>query len=247
MLCQYIFVTFNKIVTFYFLEILIFTKKRDIMMNSTKISERIKFLREKNNLTQSELAERIGVKRETINQWEKGTRDLKTGHIIELSNFFNVPSDFILGIINTENRNYVDIGSIIGLDDFTITRLEHSHKEKTPECDIINNVVHSSAFSRLYHSLEEYQQIRSRFENVNKEVDVLNIKDDNIKRLSESDKAVLLQYLFPLFGADMRNAALYSIERAIDHLSEDLKKKYLEENAPHSATHTLMFPQNESE
>ena len=74
-------------------------------MQRTKICDRIEQLRLRNNRTQREVAEAIGVKRETINQWESGTRNLKTEAIIALAQYFNVTTDYLLGISNKKTMD----------------------------------------------------------------------------------------------------------------------------------------------
>ena len=64
------------------------------------LSERIKMLRESNDLTQSELAKQLGLTRSSINAWEMGLSIPSTQYIVELSKLFNVSADFILGIEN---------------------------------------------------------------------------------------------------------------------------------------------------
>lgn len=54
-------------------------------------------LRESKGETQAELAKILLVKRETVNQWEQGTRDLKTQYTINLANHFGVSCDYLLG------------------------------------------------------------------------------------------------------------------------------------------------------
>lgn len=62
---------------------------------SNGIGERIRKLREEKGLTQQQLAKKMYVKRETVNQWENETRDLKTGYTISLADFFGVTCDYI--------------------------------------------------------------------------------------------------------------------------------------------------------
>ena len=59
-------------------------------MNKERIGKYIKFLRERNNLTQEELAKKVPVSREAVNKWETGRRipDIET--LIILSNIFDV-------------------------------------------------------------------------------------------------------------------------------------------------------------
>ena len=60
------------------------------------LSERIKELRESNQYTQVSLANILGVTRSAVKTWEMGTSIPSKKHIIELSNIFNVPMDYLL-------------------------------------------------------------------------------------------------------------------------------------------------------
>lgn len=67
------------------------------MDSVSKIGERIRSLREEKGFTQQGLADSLHVKRETINMWENGFRDLKTGSVVLLADFFDVSADYLLG------------------------------------------------------------------------------------------------------------------------------------------------------
>ena len=64
--------------------------------NKMTIGERIKQRRESLGLTQRELSERLFVKRETINQWESGTRQIKGDDIARLADTLETTCDYIL-------------------------------------------------------------------------------------------------------------------------------------------------------
>jgi len=65
-------------------------------------SNRLKFLRKENDLYQKELAEKIGVSRTTITQYENGAREPNYETLKKLANFFEVSIDYLLG--NTNQR-----------------------------------------------------------------------------------------------------------------------------------------------
>ena len=73
------------------------------MEGSNKIGQRIKELREKKGLTQQQLANELHVKRETVNLWENGFRDLKTGYTIALAEYFKVDCDYLLRGISAKH------------------------------------------------------------------------------------------------------------------------------------------------
>lgn len=61
------------------------------IFNKSHFGIRLKALRESHNLTQTELANKLGVRQTTISNWEKGIREPETiGEVIKISSFFNV-------------------------------------------------------------------------------------------------------------------------------------------------------------
>lgn len=62
------------------------------------IADKIKLLREKQGITQAELARRLGVTRSGVNAWEMGITIPSTQYVVELAMLFNVSSDYLLDI-----------------------------------------------------------------------------------------------------------------------------------------------------
>lgn len=95
----------------------------------TKIGDRIKSLRDETGTTQQALADALHVKRETINMWENGGRDLKTGSICDLAKFFNVSADYLLGLTEykTTDQNIKNVCEVTGLSECAISILRN-HK-----------------------------------------------------------------------------------------------------------------------
>jgi transcriptional regulator with XRE-family HTH domain len=65
------------------------------------VAEKIKFLREQNNMTQAELARKLGITRSSVNAWELGFSIPSTQYIVELANLFTVSTDYLLGVKTT--------------------------------------------------------------------------------------------------------------------------------------------------
>lgn len=61
----------------------------------------IKTLREQKGMTQSELAKMLGITRSSVNAWEMGISAPSTQYIVELASFFNVSTDYLLGVKTT--------------------------------------------------------------------------------------------------------------------------------------------------
>jgi len=65
------------------------------------LAEKIKLLRERINLTQSDLARQLGLTRSSVNAWEMGISVPSTQYIVELAKMFRVSTDYLLGMENT--------------------------------------------------------------------------------------------------------------------------------------------------
>ena len=60
--------------------------------------ERLKELRIEHELSQAELAKKINVSDGTICFWENGVNEPKMTYIIHLAEYFNVTTDYLLGV-----------------------------------------------------------------------------------------------------------------------------------------------------
>ena len=83
------------------------------------IADKIKTLRVSNNMTQSDIAKRLGVTRSSVNAWELGISTPTTMYVVELAQLFAVSADYILGL---EHREMLDIS---GLDDESVRMLNN--------------------------------------------------------------------------------------------------------------------------
>ena len=59
--------------------------------------DRLRFLREKIKLTQEELAEKIGIKRDRYAKYETGENPVPGNLIVKLADLFQVSTDYLLG------------------------------------------------------------------------------------------------------------------------------------------------------
>ena len=112
----------------------------------SSIGSRLKQSRENMGLTQLDLADIVGVKRELIAYWENGNRDFKSNHIVNLANALNVSTDYLLYGVEQENR---DIFSQTGLTQQAIDMLS-SHKDV-------------STITSFFLSNEQFYKVLTRF------------------------------------------------------------------------------------
>ena len=67
--------------------------------------KRLKDLRIDSDLTQKELADKLGISQQTLSDYEKGKYDLPNDLLIKYADYFNVSVDYILGRTNNRSIN----------------------------------------------------------------------------------------------------------------------------------------------
>lgn len=71
------------------------------------IGKRIKDLRKKRKLTQAELSDSINIGQSTLANFENGKRTIPVDIVIQLAQFFNVSTDYLLGLSNSPNMREI--------------------------------------------------------------------------------------------------------------------------------------------
>ena len=66
----------------------------------------LKYLRNRDHLSQSELADKLGVAKSTISMYEVGKREPDFETLEAIADLFNVDMNFLLGKSGSENDNY---------------------------------------------------------------------------------------------------------------------------------------------
>ena len=65
------------------------------------LADRIKALRIRTGMTQSDVARLLGLSRSGVNAWEMGLSVPSTQYIVELAKVFDISTDYLLGLENT--------------------------------------------------------------------------------------------------------------------------------------------------
>ncbi len=63
-----------------------------------KFAKRVAELRLEKNLSQTELAKILEISQTTVAKWENGERKPSVNALIDIANFFDVSTDYLLGI-----------------------------------------------------------------------------------------------------------------------------------------------------
>ena len=113
--------------------------------------ETLKKLRQRNNISQDELAKKLNIKQYVISSWEIGRSEPNIEQIKFLSTYFNVPTDYLLGkdiIIVSDEKEFEILTNHFKLDinDDVINEIvklleELNEKDKTKIVKIIEDAI----------------------------------------------------------------------------------------------------------
>ncbi|MEK3945017.1 MULTISPECIES: helix-turn-helix domain-containing protein [unclassified Paenibacillus] len=106
--------------------------------------DRIRQLREERNLSQIELANRIGINNSVLSRIESGRRPVADSEINSFADFFDVSGDYILGRTNNKGSS-LDKGDL-------------EKKEQAKFEDFINNPEHGIFFRDYLSAPEERRE-----------------------------------------------------------------------------------------
>ncbi len=73
------------------------------------VSMNIKYLRKKNNLTQEQLAKIVKKDRTLITKWERDDREINVEDIITLSEYFDIPMDYLFDKDLSSKENDINL------------------------------------------------------------------------------------------------------------------------------------------
>lgn len=88
------------------------------------IEKALKELRRERNLTQKKLAEKVGMTKKTIANWEKGANPSVDG-IIQLCKRAHVSADYLLGL---RSDHVIDIGDMPESEQVKLTAMIQAYK-----------------------------------------------------------------------------------------------------------------------
>lgn len=87
-----------------------------------KYGDRIAYLREQNNLTQQQLADKIGITRASLSHYEKNRREPDYKTLEKLADFFEVSIDYLLGRTDNPTTNSNTLPELTAKDEKDIAK-----------------------------------------------------------------------------------------------------------------------------
>lgn len=205
-----------------------------------QVGERITVLRETRGLSQRDLSDELAklglvVRRETITQWENGTRDLKTEYLTKLSEFFGVSADWLLGLTDAPERTPAAVDelglspdAVSYLRGLTVLRRDSNVSEAEKRyfpISVLSAMLESRDFESVLSWCAEYIRL------VNTPCSLLYSTTEEYKKLS----AVLGRHGYVVTAPDRLAMCLFSerITNTLEKLLKDISKKVAETDPSH--------------
>ena len=190
------------------------------------IGERLKQLRIKNGLKQQELADMFGLSSGTISFYESEQRKPDIDFIVAIAKYFDVSTDYLLGLTNAIDKENIDISKVTGLNDFSLTILEQSLKEtNNAAAEVIDTVICGGDFLRLVNLINDKNEKKPTID-----IDWSDICDKKLSDIFDMDieqRTTILIMLFPMNRFNAYELRELEIEKYIDSIAKRLKEKYL--------------------
>ncbi len=150
---------------------------------------RLKELRKDRGLTQSQLAEKIGVSKITVLRWENNERQIKPDKAQLLADYFYVDVAYLLGFSPFRNRQeedfYYTTGYPISLGP---TPRDEDKNEDNNEYNVVKIAPHNTALSdeELMKLPKEERQkyIKEQFKNLEVQIASVNEKLSELSKIS---------------------------------------------------------------
>ena len=76
------------------------------MISMQILIERLRALREDNDLSQQQIAQILGISQTMYARYERGANEFPLRHLVVLCDFYNVPSDYFLGLKPDRSRRF---------------------------------------------------------------------------------------------------------------------------------------------
>ena len=106
------------------------TRKRGSAFIDLKFPDRLKQLLTENGITQQELADILGVQRQTVSLYVSGQIRPDIGALAVIAQHFCVSTDWLLGLTNDRNRSPVATDEL-GLSEQAVTKIKNYVKGRT--------------------------------------------------------------------------------------------------------------------
>ena len=152
----------------------------------SKFGDKLKELRKREKMTQSDLSNKLNINRVTITKYETGERTPTTDDIISLAKYFNVSTDYLLGITDnsTTNTDLQAVCNYTGLHENVIEIIKDL--KALGKISVLNDIINSPDFPFLIDGIIDYNEtVYKIIDYYSKSHNFTNEDENNIKKAKQ--------------------------------------------------------------
>lgn len=188
-----------------------------------------------NDVSQEELAKAIGVSREIIQHWERGSRHIKADHLCMLAKHFGVSADWLLGLSVPLSGDPVKRAAeeYTGLTSDAVQFLHNYKKEYPGRSKVFSDVLQSQAMDGLLLSLANIKAycdtypaiIESERESIN-HTNIKSLNDCQVRTYHRRQEINGEMWAFSDYAQKLVNSIypLDKVRNALDCLYDEVRK-----------------------
>ena len=175
-------------------------------------SERLKTLRIEKGLTQSQLAQELGISNKTVSVYEKGTSLPTFDTLAKIASYFDTTTDFLIGYSDKRNPKIEKIADELNLSPNAVKAILSLTQD---DVEIISPLFENSNF-RDFLTYATVYALYPILEANNMTPDVFDDLPNDLLNLSPEDKRALV-------NTALKSTALKSLEKSLDEISVRVK------------------------
>ena len=125
----------------------------------SKIGSRLKYVREEHDLSQTELAEKLGMTQKAVSSWENDRTYPRMQQLVEMCSIYNCTLEYLTGTRQHDSRDITLDDILVKMKDFDIADLHVIIDGATFQIERIKSIREMEAENeRLLRQVAEYQK-----------------------------------------------------------------------------------------
>lgn len=187
---------------------------------NTAFATRLRELIERDNITQNQLANIIGKTRQAVNNYTLGNTAPDADTIIKLANYFNVSSDYLLGLSNaiSKNEDLKAVCKYTGLSESTITSLH-------AQAEILNNFNYDDFFGTDIYNEKEMRFFSKSLFVLNDLLRYLNLRDISQEIFDYVCVSKKIDYIYDNYSKKRDGCIYYPTGEEVIDVDESKRKE----------------------
>ena len=183
---------------------------------------RLRGLREACGLTQAELADELKISRGSLSFYENAERTPDIEILDKVTFLFGVPTDYLLGYVDTTHEENQDVNLFLGLSDKAIQNI----KEDVVDQEVLSMLIENDLFCHITRDIYKIVKRDDEFGEILENIEQLDLTEDMSRKFTSFFS---MDSLHSATGYDyLKYKTFSSFEKVLDSTIKRLKEKRIQ-------------------